>query len=351
MKGLREARRQPAPTELNAWHNCPRTQLDADTCRILSVTQHRHSKLCNECRWNNRWKVLNSPCGFHFKVQHKSGQVWAYCRDSITTAASTTEQQLWRQTEQPLNSIEKNNQNNVGHTRLETSLRECLRRVFVFRKWTPQCVTLPTILLSHTQVLKWSKLFPAYHILPQRQQHWQATPKGKQTNPKPKGCNSNVTSTTKREVCKKTHRELGWLQGRQKGSRGRKREGKAVKDKERTPGKANCLLLFLLFFTFPKLHKLTTKYLLTESDLYKVVYFPLHIQRTCNSTKRWLNQVILTLCEFQHFCFLWPHILELILFPKDLQAAPPQQCLTHCPIQSLLPIIRSEVSWQLERLH
>lgn len=261
-------------------------------------------------------KFWTVPVAFTSRYSTSQDRYRAYCRDSITNAASTTEQQLWRQTEQPLNSIEKNNQNNVGHMRLKSSLRKCLRRVFLFRKWTPQCVTFPTNLLSHTQVLKWCKLFPAYHILPQRQQHWHATQKGKQTNPQPKGCNRSVTSTTKSEVCKKTTQGARVTAGRQKGSKERKWEGKAVQEKERIPGKANCLLLFLLFFTFPKLHKLSSKYFLRECHWYKAGYIPLHIQRICNSTKRWLSQTqpILTLCEFQHFCFLWPHILELIQF-------------------------------------
>lgn len=41
-------------------------------------------------------------------------------------------------------------------------------------------------------------------------------------------------------------------------------EGKAVEEKERMPEKANCLLLLLLIFTFPKLHKLSSKHHLTE---------------------------------------------------------------------------------------
>lgn len=150
-------------------------------------------------------KFWTVPVAFTSRHSTSQDRYCAYCRDSITNAASTTERQLWRQTEQPLNSIEKKDWNNVGHTRLESGLRECLRRVFLFRKWTPQCVTFPTNLLSHTQVLKWCKPFPAYHVLPQRQQHWHATQEGKQTNPQPKGCNRNVTSTTKSEVCKKQH--------------------------------------------------------------------------------------------------------------------------------------------------
>lgn len=141
-----------------------------------------------------------------------------------------------------------------------------------------------------------------------------------------------------------------------RGSKERKWEGKAVQEKERMPGKANCLLLFLLFFTFPKLHKLSSKYLLTECDLYKVGYSPLGIQRICNSTKRWLNQTqsILTLCEFQQFCFfVTTHFRANTVFPfqRTCKQHFSQQRLTHCPIQSLFPNICSKVSWQLEMFY
>lgn len=135
------------------------------------------ANFCNKWRRSNRWKVVNSPYSFHFKVQYKSGQVLHFTAEiqSWMQHLPLSSKQLWRQTEQPLNSIEKNNQNNTGHMRLKSGLRECLRGVFLFRKWTPQCVTFPTNLLSHTQVLKLRKLFPAYHILPQWKKQWHAS--------------------------------------------------------------------------------------------------------------------------------------------------------------------------------
>lgn len=136
------------------------------------------------------------------------------------------------------------------------------KKSFLFRKWTPHCVTF----------LKWCKLFPAYHILPQWQQHWHTTPKGKQTNPQPKGCNRNVTSTTQEWGMQKTTQGTRVTAGKTERQSGKEKlEGKAVQEKERLPGKANCLLLFLLFFTFPKLHKLLSKYLFRECDCTRLV--------------------------------------------------------------------------------
>lgn len=121
--------------------------------------------------------------------------------------------------------------------------------------------------------------------------------KGSKQTPSPKDVTGMLPALPRVRYAK-NNTELGWLQGRQKGSKERKWEGKAVQDKERTPRKANWLLLFLLFFTFPKPHNLSSKYLLTQCDLYKVGYIPPHIQRICNSTKRWLDQTT-------HFDLVW----------------------------------------------
>lgn len=173
------------------------------------------------------------------------------------------------------------------------------KKSFLFRKWTPHCVTFPTNLLSHTEVVKWCKLFPAYHILPQWQQHWHTTPKGKQANPQPKGCNRNVTSTTKSEVCRKPTQGTRVTIGKTERQRGKEiLEGMAVQEKG-CLGKQTVFCYFYYSLHSPSstsCHRCT----FFQNDLYKVGYIPLHIQTICNSTKRCLNQTqpILTLYEF-----------------------------------------------------
>lgn len=230
------------------------------------------------------------------------------------------------------------------------------KKSFLFRKWTPHCVTFPTNLLSHTEVVKWCKLFPAYHILPQWQQHQHTTPKGKQANPQPKGCNRNVTSTTKSEVCRKPTQGTRVTTGKTERQRGKEiLEGMAAQEKERMPGKANCLLLFLLLFTFPKLHKLSSKYLLTEW----LVQGWLHPTSYPNNMQ--FNKEV-SQSNTTHFDLVWvlallfsatTHFRANTVFPfqRTCKQHFSQQSLTRCPIQSLFPNICSWISWQLEMFH
>lgn len=125
-----------------------------------------------------------------------------------------------------MGSVEKNNQNNMGHVRLKSGLKECLRGDFLFRKGTPKCATFPAD-LSHTQVLQLHKCFPVYHLLPQCQSNGLLAKRG--SSPLMlRGCTKDIATTTKRGGMQKNQQEVS-LRGRQKSNK--EREGKVVQEK------------------------------------------------------------------------------------------------------------------------
>lgn len=195
-------------------------------------------------------KFWTVPLAFTSRYSTSQDRYWAYCRDSITNAASTTEQQLWRQTEQALKSIKKNNQNNVGHMRLESGLRECLRRVFLFRKWTPQCVTFPTNLLSHTQVLKWCNSSQLITYSHSDSSTGTILRKVSKQSPSPKDVTGMLPALPRVRYAKKQHRELGWLQGREAAKKGNGR-ARQCRRKKGCPGKQTVFCYFYYSLHFP----------------------------------------------------------------------------------------------------
>lgn len=162
------------------------------------------------------------PCSLHFNVQCKAGWIlrllqWFTQECSIHHWAGAP----------TVGSVEKNNQNNMGHVRLKSGLKECLRGDFLFRKGTPKCATFPAD-LSHTQVLQLHKCFPVYHLLPQCQSNGLLAKRG--SSPLMlQGCTKDIATTTKRGGMQK-NKKLVCREGRKATRKGRARWCRRNKD-------------------------------------------------------------------------------------------------------------------------
>lgn len=113
-------------------------------------------------------------------------------------------------------------------------------------------MTFSTDLLSHTQVLKLRKLFPARHILHNESTNSMLVKKGKRAAPHP--------PRRMQQECyqhyhpwrgQKTHQGARLTAGRQKGSKEMKREGKAVPRKSGSLGEQTDFCYFCSSFRFP----------------------------------------------------------------------------------------------------
>lgn len=120
-------------------------------------------------------------------------------------------------------------------------------------------MTFPTNLPSHSS----SKITSTLPSLPPTPPMKKATAHEfkREAVPQPcQGCNRNAPSTSKRGGMQKTKGLVSGKAERQREEMG----GQGSTGEIRMPEKANCLLLFLLFFRFPRLHELSSGYLLLQ---------------------------------------------------------------------------------------